>query len=119
MGRSRSISRVASLIRQATADSSSLRGTQADNATNSVLSAVRSYSSSGSRHTEGASILRQALAKSSHGNGTLEIMFDARPHVEGYSRIAMRVFEGLLMVSQLLTYTLDSFYRLGSRNGCW
>ncbi|KAI8106487.1 hypothetical protein M9435_001031 [Picochlorum sp. BPE23] len=68
MGRSRSISRVASLIRQATADSSSLRRTQADNATNSVLSAVRSYSSSGSRHTEGASILRQALAKSSHGN---------------------------------------------------
>ncbi len=71
MGRNRSISRIGSLIRQATADVSG-QAKASDTTTSSVVASVRTFSNNAKR-TEASNItntIRQALFRSSHGVGT-------------------------------------------------
>ena len=72
MGRNRSISRIGSLIRQATADVPGI-AKASDTTTSSVVASVRTFSNNAKR-TEASNItntVRQALFRSSHGFGTL------------------------------------------------
>ena len=76
MGRNSSISRIGSLLRRATADlsSTSALGSASEQASGSLASTVRSFTSNGGvKSAERSSItnaLRQAFAKPSHGVGT-------------------------------------------------
>lgn len=70
MGRTRSISRIGSLIRQATADVSG-NASAAETTSTSLVTSVRAFSNNAKR-TETSNVtntIRQALFRSSHGVG--------------------------------------------------
>lgn len=98
MGRNRSISRIGSLIRQATADVSGI-AKASDTTVNSVVASVRTFSNNAKR-TEGSTIantVRQALYRSSHGTGTSFVEFvDMWDHHVGGSSDAFHAIYTLI-----------------------